>query len=102
MSRIRMTARTQAGLAAVVFIGFVSILSFGRTILSVAESTASCMRDAQAQGEDPLWAERQCGRVDPWEFWGPIAIVSGLSFFVGGLGCIFGQRHRGDRGAVSS
>ena len=89
MAHPQIRAVTKAGLGAAVLIGFVTILLFGNGIVRVAESSAQCMEDAGRV--------RECGRVGHSEFWFPIVIVTGLSFFVG-AGCFMaGQRHPGER-----
>jgi hypothetical protein len=41
-------------------------------------------------------AARECGHVDNEYFWGPIAIVSVLGFFVGGV-CFSNGRREGEK-----
>ena len=84
MGTLNIKPITKASLGATAFIGFMSVLFFGNGIVRVAESTAECMKDSGSV--------RECGHVEPKEFWEPIVILSGLGFLVGGMCFIYGRQ----------
>ena len=92
MVKLTMRLDTKVGLAVAAIFAFFSILLFGNAILKVADSTASCMEEAHGASE----ATRECSRVEPEYFWGPIVIISALGFFAGAV-CFSNGRREGEK-----